>query len=422
MAKKEGSGVHTIKKQIVIMVTGKDAPGITFQLTEILNHHQPSGVKLLDIEQAVTHGLLSLSMLIEFTTQTTSITEVTRNDGNHDAAILKDLLFKAKELGVDLDFFVVEGENVLRSSSQQFAITLMSDDLQAKHISAVAAVLAKRNVNIDSIRKLNERGLSCLELITYTNSKIDVAALKDELLHIAARFTKLDIAVQKENLYRRSKRLVVMDMDSTLIQIEVIDELAKLNGVGKKVEAITEKAMLGEMEFDEALRARVKLLKGLKETKLKELAKNIPLTVGAEVLIKTLQKLGYKIALVSGGFSYFGDYFKNKLDLDYVFTNTLEIKNGVLTGNVLGEIVNAERKAQVLEEIAKKEHISLESVIAIGDGANDIPMLKKAGLGIAFNAKQKAREAASASINQKAISAILYLLGITDKDIEAVCS
>lgn len=396
-------------RQFIVTVTGKDAPGITSGLTAVLNRE---GVRLLDMEQAVTHGLLSLSMVIQF------------GDGNgggeSDQTVLKDLLFKAKELGVNLDFMVVEGDAQLRSPDQQFAITLMSEELLALHVAAISEVLARRKVNIDTIRKLNQGGLSCLELITYTNSNIDVAALKDDLLRVATRFAGLDIAVQRENLYRRAKRLVVMDMDSTLIQIEAIDELAKRAGVGSKVAEITEKAMAGKLDYDESLRRRVALLKGLSEADLRAVADTIPLMPGAEILILTLKRLGYKIALISGGFSYFGDRLKEKLGLHYVYTNTLEIVDGKLTGNIMGTIVNAQRKADLLELIAQQEGVSLESVIAIGDGANDVLMLKKAGLGIAFNAKKKAREAASAAINQKTLASILYLLGITDKDIRDV--
>lgn len=393
-------------RQVVVLVTGRDLPGITSSLTQIVDREN---VKLVDLEQAVTHGLLSLSMLLKFT-----------GKSGGDQAVLKDLLFKAKELNVDLDFMVVEGDFPLRSVSHQFAITLLSAELEAKHVATIASVLAKRKVNIDSIRKLNEGGLSCLELIAYTDNAIDISALKDDLLRVSLKFPGLDIAVQKEDLFRRSKRLIVMDMDSTLIQIEVIDELAKLAGVGEQVERITEKAMLGEMDYDQSLKERVALLKGLSESELKRLAENIPLTPGAEVLIRTARKLGYKIALISGGFSYFGDILKEKLGLHYVYSNLLEVKDGLVTGNVVGEIVNAQKKADLLELIAKEESIPLESVIAIGDGANDILMLKKAGLGIAFNAKKKAREAASAAINQKTLASILYLLGITDKDIEDV--
>jgi phosphoserine phosphatase len=393
-------------KQVIVTVTGPDVPGITAALTDILNRE---GVRLLDMEQAVTHGLLSLSFLIRFA-----------GHGAGDETVLKDLLFKAKELGVNLDFKVVEGEAQLRSTAHQFAITMMSEDLQARHVAAIAAVLARRRVNIDSIRKLNEGGLSCLELITYTNTHIDVSALKDELLKVAARFPNVDIAVQKENLYRRAKRLVVMDMDSTLITVEVIDELAKVAGVGPQVSEITEQAMQGHLDFDESLKRRVSLLKGLPESKLQSVSDAIPLTPGAEVLIKTLRRLGYRIALISGGFSYFGDRLKEKLGLHYAFTNKLEIKDGKVTGRIEGEIVNAKRKADLLEQIAEQEGIPLESTIAIGDGANDILMLKRAGLGIAFNAKKKTREAAAAAVNQKTLASILYLLGITDKDMEEV--
>lgn len=393
-------------KKVIVTITGRDVPGITSSLTEILNR---DGVLLLDIEQAVTHGLLSLSMVIQFV-----------GDAGDDKAVLKDLLFKAKELGVNLDFMVVDGEETLRSSNQQFAITLMSDDLQARHVAAISAVLARRAVNIDSIRKLNERGLFCLELITYTDAGMDLSALKDDLLKITTRYPRLDIAVQRESLYRRAKRLIVMDMDSTLIQVEVIDELAKRAGVGEKVAEITERAMQGEISFDESLHERVSLLKGLGEADLKYVAEQIPLTPGADVLIKTCKRLGYKIALISGGFSYFGDFLKEKLGLHYVYTNQLEMRDGKLTGKVIGPIVNAERKAELLEQIAKAEEVPLESVIAIGDGANDIPMLKKAGLGIAFNAKAKTRLAAPAAVNQRTLQAILYLLGITDKDVDEV--
>lgn len=398
------------RKKVIITVTGKDAPGITSSLTEILNREN---VRLLDMEQAVTHELLSLSLVIEFNTDNAN------SSAREDEFVLKDLLFKAKELGMQLDFTVVEGDLKLRSSSQQFAVTLMSTSLQACHVAAISAVLAKRHVNIDSIRKLNEGGLSCLELITYTNSAIDVGALKDDLLKVSTRFPGLDIAVQRENLYRRAKRLIVMDMDSTVIQVEVIDEMAKLAGVGDQVSRITEKAMAGELDFDESLKQRVSLLMGLEESKLKKLAENIPLTPGAETLVRTLKLLGYRVALISGGFSFFAEKLKERLGLHYVYTNNLEIQDGRVTGRVLGPIVNAQRKADLLELIAQQEGLPLESVIAIGDGANDILMLKKAGLGIAFNAKKKTQEAASAAINQKTLASILYLLGITDKDLES---
>ncbi len=393
------------KKKTIVTITGKDKPGITSVLTDILNQE---GVGLLDLEQSVTYGQLSLSMVLEFNYKI-----------NYDT-IIKDLLFKTKELDLNMDYKSINGETLLRAPSSQFVVTLLASKILPKHISSVAKVLAEQSVNIDSIRKLNERGLSCVEMILYTNSKIDLNQLKTNLLKISTSQPSLDIAVQKENLYRRAKHLVVMDMDSTLIQIEVIDELAKLYGVGKEVSAITEKAMAGEIDFDESLKQRVALLEGLPEKLLHEFADRIPLTDGAEILIHTLKKLGYKIALISGGFSLFGKKLQSKLGLHYVYTNVLQIKDGKLTGLVEGPIVNAQRKADLLEMIAQQEGIPLESTIAIGDGANDILMLKKAGLGVAFNAKAKTREAASASINQKTLASILYLLGITDQDVANV--
>lgn len=395
---------------ILIMITGKDVPGITAALTAILD--QPE-VQLIDIEQARTHGMLSLSFVIE-------IVDADKNS----ESVLKDFLFKTKELKLHLDFEVLDDENhpdkQLRSPSQQFAVTLMSEDLQAKHLARISEVLAAQNVNIDSIRKLNQKGLSCLELIAWTDFRVDMMALKGELLKAAGQFPLLDIAIQKENLYRRSKRLVVMDMDSTLIAVEVIDELAKRWGVGPEVQRLTEEAMAGKIDFDESLAQRVALLKDMPQTELKKVADQISLTAGAEILIQTLKKIGYKIALISGGFSYFGEILKQNLGLDYIYTNNLEIQEGKLTGRLMGPIINADRKAQLLESIAKQEGLSLESVIAIGDGANDIPMLQRAGLGIAFNAKKKTREAASTVINQKNLASILYLLGITDMDIAEV--
>ena len=390
-------------KKVVITVTGKDTPGITSSLSKIVAR---DGIRLLDIEQSLTCGILSLSFVVEF------------SDASISDPILKDMLFKSKELGLSMDFKPLEIQTQAHLIKDQFVVTLISDELSAGHISAVSEVLARKKVNIDSIRKLSQDSLACVELITYTDSKIDLNALKEDLLITSAKFPGLDIAIQKENIYRRAKRLVVMDMDSTLIQCEVIDELAKIAGVGEKVSHITERAMNGEIDYDESLRERVALLKGLPESVLKDVAEKIPLTEGAEVLIHALQNLGYKIALISGGFSYFGKYLKAKLNLDYVFTDVLEIKDGKLTG-LLGsqEIINAEKKGELLERIAAQEKIPLESVIAIGDGANDVVMLKKAGLGIAFNAKKKTQRAADASINRK-LSSILYLLGITDKDIQ----
>ena len=393
-------------KKVVISVSGRDKPGITSSLTALLDRE---GVELYDIEQSLTHDILSLSIVIGL-----------HADHSHSDSVLKDLLFKAKELQIGLDFQVLENDLWVRSSQQQFAITLISNHLQPRHIAAISAVLAKRHINIDRIRKLNESGLSCLELIAYTHNTVELNDLKDDLLKIASRFAHLDIAVQRENLHRRSKRLVAFDMDSTLIQAEVIDELAREANAYEQVARITEHTMQGHIDFDESLRQRVALLHGLPQATLERVYQRIELTPGADVLTRALKKLGYKTALISGGFTYFAERFKERLGLNYAYSNQLEIVDGRLTGLVTGPIVNDTRKADLLELIAQQEGIPLESVIAIGDGANDIPMLKKAGLGIAFNAKVKARESASAAINQKTLASILYLLGITEKEVVAL--
>jgi phosphoserine phosphatase len=224
----------------------------------------------------------------------------------------------------------------------------------------------------------------------------------------------IDIAVQKENLYRRAKRLVVLDMDSTLIQIEVIDELARLAGVGEQVAAITERAMNGELDFQQALRERVGLLKGLSAGALEQVYRDLPFTPGAKNLIRILRRLGFRTAVISGGFDFFTDRLKAELGLDYAYANDLEIVDGLVTGQVVGAIVDGQRKAELLAEIAEREGITLSQVIAIGDGANDLPMLGRAGLGIAFNAKARVREQADYHINQGSLDSILYLLGIAE--------
>jgi len=244
----------------------------------------------------------------------------------------------------------------------------------------------------------------------------DIETMKRDFIAISGD-TGIDIAFQEDNIYRRNRRLVCFDMDSTLIQTEVIDELARRAGVYEKVSAITESAMRGDIDFQESFRQRVSLLAGLDESILKEVAEVLPLTEGAERLFRTLKKYGYRTAILSGGFTYFGNYLKNKLDIDYVFANELEIKDGKLTGRHVGEIIDGEKKAELLRLIAFKEDIHLEQVIAVGDGSNDLPMLKLAGLGIAFHAKPKVKASAKHSISTIGLDAILYLLGFRDREI-----
>ncbi|MFN8579224.1 MAG: phosphoserine phosphatase SerB [Candidatus Sericytochromatia bacterium] len=395
-----------MKKNLVLLtITGKDQPGITSSLTKILAE---SNTKIVDIEQVVIHDILSLSIIVKF------------DDNNKNNDVLKELLFKAKEIGINLDFEVIGQDLIIdRSSRYTYAVTCLGDEISAEIILKLSTILAEFHVNIERITKLNEGTINCMELIVYAEEYIDLKSLKTVLLSLGNKYN-VNIAFQKENLYRKSKRLLVLDMDMTLIQMEVIDELAKMAGVDEQVVKITEKAMNGEIDFNEALTQRVSLLKGLSESALQEVYKKIIFTEGAKELISVAKHLGYKTAVLSGGFTYFTNKIKEYLGLDYAYANNLEILDSKVTGRVLGDIVNAQRKSDLLEEIASKEGISLDQVIAIGDGANDLLMLEKAGLGVAFNAKPKVKERANYSLSSKPLNAIFYLLGINEKDLSEI--
>lgn len=394
------------RKALLVSVTGPDQPGITAALTEIMAE---SDVRLLDIEQVVTQSILSLSILIEL-------------DGAEEGErhLLRDLLFRAHEFGLSMEFKVVRPTEILKKAPvQNYVVTCLGPAVTLRVIAKLATLLSEERVNIQKINTIARKQLECIELTLSTTKPIDPRLLTRKLLHLNAEFG-VDIAVQEENLFRRAKRLIVMDMDSTLVQIEGIDELAKEAGVGEKVVSITHRAMNGEISFPEALRERVRLLKGLPVGVLEKVCKRMPFTPGAKELVSILKKLGYRTAVLSGGFDYFSARVKESLGLDYAYSNTLEIKEGVLTGEIVGEIVDGKKKAALMEEIARKEGVTLDQVIAIGDGANDLPMITRAGLGIAFNAKPRVREEAHYSITQKNLDSILYLLGITEKDLTAM--
>lgn len=400
--------VSNLKETLLLTVRGRDLPGITFKLTAIIAKDPKA--KILDIEQTVVHKKLLLSILLSFP-----------GKNSDKSPLLKELLFAAKEIGVDLGFEVFEpgllGEE---SSHHQYVITCLGEEVGATPLSQIAQSLAKRGVNIDKIAKLALKNISAVELIAHAKKPIDPKLLTRELLALSNQIG-VDIAIQKYDLLRRAKRLVVMDMDSTLIQSEVIDELARRAGVSKKVQAITRAAMNGRLPFAQSLKKRTRLLKGLTIQDLESVYRSLKLTRGAAKLLKVLKHLGYKIALVSGGFTYFTERLKKDLGFDYAFANQLEIRGGKLSGNVLGPIIDASRKALILETIAQGEKISLDQTIAIGDGANDILMLTKAGLGIAFQAKPYVRERAHYSISKhNALDSILYLLGISEREIESL--
>lgn len=387
---------------IVITVNGPDAPGIVSSITSILSEN---AVKIIDIEQIVIRKLILLSMMLDL-----------RESKGGQISLLKDLLLEAKRLNVELDFKIASyDEHLEHDNNFMYAVTCLGEEITAQVVAQISNAIYSENVNIERITQLSQGELSCIEMIVETDKTINVQDMTRKLLSISSDFG-VDIAVQKENIFRRSKRLVVMDMDSTLIQVEVIDELAKSAGHGEEVSGITSRAMNGELSFNESLNKRVELLRGLDENILDEIYHNIPFTPGAKKLVKILKKLGYKTAVISGGFTFFTDRLKNELGLDYAFANELEIKEGKLTGKVLGEIINGEFKAKILEDIADKEDITLDQVVAIGDGANDLLMLDKAGLGIAFNAHKTVREKADYNISQKNLDSIIYLLGISEKE------
>ncbi len=394
--------------RVLVTVTGHDRTGVTSTLTGIL---ADQGASLFDIEQVVVQGQLTLCLLVGIP---------------QNSDVLKELLFAAKQLGMDLDFkpvvpAVPSGATPAPTplAGDRYVITAIAPALGPAHLHAIASTLAAEGANIEKIGRLSDETLASVEIHARLPAGRDEEVLKKALLAVATN-AGFDVSLQRESLYRRSKRLVVMDMDSTLIRIEVIDELARAAGVGAEVSKITERAMQGEMDYDESLRQRVLLLKGLDVAVLDKIASDLPLTDGAETLVRVLKRLGYRIAVISGGFSRAADALKRRLDLDYAYSNNLEVVGGKLTGRVVGPIVNAQRKAELLETIAQAEGVLLDQVIAVGDGANDALMLDRAGLGIAFHAKPKLRESADTSISSSGLDAILYLLGISARELQEV--
>ncbi|ABI57383.1 phosphoserine phosphatase SerB [Alkalilimnicola ehrlichii MLHE-1] len=400
---------------ILINVSGQDQPGLTSSLMGILAEYN---VGILDIGQAMIHDTLSLGILIEVPEEA------------NVSPVLKDVLFHLHEKGMQVRFTPVSAEDysawVAGAGRARYIITLLGRRITAEQIARIASVISAQGQNIEDVirlsgrrplHKADERSRACIEL-TVRGQPVDLDTMKRDFLEISGQLG-IDISFQEDNVYRRNRRLVAFDMDSTLIQQEVIDEMAKAAGVGDQVSAVTAAAMRGEIDFKESLRQRVACLEGLPESTLRSVADRLTLTEGAERLVRTLKSFGYRTAIISGGFTYFGRMLQERLAIDYVFANELEIENGLLTGRVTGPIVDGPRKAELLREIAQREQIRLEQVIAIGDGANDLPMLRLAGLGIAFHAKPVVRESARQSISTLGLDATLYLMGIKDTETPA---
>ena len=397
-------------------IAGEDKPGLTTALTDILAQYDAF---ILDIGQANIHQSLTMGILF-------------RTTKDKSGFIMKDLLFKASELGVHIRFTLISIEDynawVIRQGKNRYIVTLLGRKITARHIAQVTKIIYRHGLNIDSIQRLSGR-IPLTEDNDRTKASIELSVrgmLTDEERHslqselMAMSDSGVDISFQKDDLYRRSRRLICFDMDSTLINTEVIDELADRAGVGDQVRAITESAMRGEIDFTESFTRRVALLKGLDESVMEEIANNLPFNEGLAQMMTVLKRVGYKTAILSGGFTYFGKALQRRFGFDYVYANELEIEDGRLTGRYLGEIVDGRRKAELLRLLCQFENINLEQSVAVGDGANDLPMLNLAGLGIAYHAKPKVKATAKQSISTTGLDGILYFLGLKDSKINPV--
>lgn len=398
------------EEQILVRITGQDRPGLTASVMEIL---AGQGAQVLDIGQADIHSTLSLGILI-------------RIDDIHSGQVMKELLFKASELGVNIGFEPISDGKyedwVSQQGKNRYILTIIGRRLSARQIAATTKVIASQGLNIDSILRLSGRVSiknpsrnvrACIEF-SLRGTPDNHALLQKDLLNLSSEMG-MDFSFQKDDMYRRMRRLICFDMDSTLIQTECIDELAIRAGVGEQVRAITERAMRGEIDFKESFKERVALLKGLNVSVMKEIAESMPVTEGVDRLMSVLKRCGYKIAILSGGFTYFGEFLQRRYGIDYVYANELEIdENGKLTGRYIGEIVDGQRKAELLKLIAQVEKVNLAQTIAVGDGANDLPMISEAGLGIAFHAKPRVVANAQQSLNTMGLDGVLYFLGFKD--------
>jgi len=397
---------------ILINITGSDCLGLTSKITQIL---AKSSVQVLDIGQAVIHDTLSFGILVSIPTQFS----------NTD--LLKDLLFASYELNQQIKFTPISATDyanwVQNHGKSRYIVTILAREIKAEHLWHVSDICSKHQLNIENIERLSGRialnnqqnkQIGCIELVVRGIAH-NLSELKSQFLHISQKLN-VDIAFAEDSLFRCNRRLAVFDMDSTLIETEVIDELAKLNGVGNKVAAITEKAMQGKIDFAQSFTQRMALLEGLDTNCLAQIAANLPITEGADILFNELHRLGYKTAILSGGFGYFARHLQQKLDINYVFANELDIQNDKITGKVIPPIIDANAKANLLRKLAAQENLSLEQTIAVGDGANDLPMLALAGLGVAFRAKPLVKKSAQQAISNLGLDAILYLLGFREQN------
>ncbi len=399
---------------ILINITGRDRKGLDAKFTGILAEY---GCNILDIGQAVIHEHISLGILAGIP------------DPKDFSAIFKDMLFEGHNMGLVIDIKPIDSMDyekwVHDHGKERRIITLLGRTITARQITAVASIIAENQLNIDSITRLTgrislkepqERPRASVQM-SVSGKPLNILNMRSKFMEISQE-TGIDISFHVDNIYRKNRKLVVFDMDSTLIQAEVIVELARLVGAGEQVHRITEAAMRGEMDFKESFRKRVALLKGIRAEQLIRLSRELPLTDGADLVAKTLKGLGYKLGILSGGFTFVGEYLKDRLGFDYMFANELDMKDGLVTGEVVGDIVDGQKKAILLRQLAQRENISLEQTIAVGDGANDLPMISIAGLGVAFNAKPLVRQKASNAISSVGLDGLLYLIGLHEREIK----
>lgn len=405
---------------VLISVNGRDRPGITSALVNIMAGYP---VSILDIDQSVIHNQLSWGMLVE-------VDASACGDNGKPDALFKDLLFKAHELELAISFTPIDSDELTQwmqdGALDRYIVTLLGRSMNATLIAEMTEIISTYQWNIATIQRISERqqagasddrALIAVEIrIHHRNGDID--GLRRDCLALAGR-SEMDIAIQQDSIWRRNRRLVCFDMDSTLIQSEVIDMMAEAAGVGEKVSDITARAMNGEINFQQSFKERMALLEGLPVDNLESIDRNLKITEGAEKLVSNLRLLGYKTAILSGGFEYFATRLAKRLGIDYVHANQLDVVNGKLTGKISGKIVDDQHKAELLRSIAEAEGITLQQVIAVGDGANDIPMLSAAGLGIAFHAKPKVRDHAGNSFDTIGLDGILYLIGMRENEIRA---
>ncbi len=406
--------MHSNIEIIQINISGEDKPGLTSSLTEILAKYDAF---VLDIGQANIHQSLTLGILFKTTAE-------------KSGDIMKELLFKASELSITIRFTPISEEDyndwVKRQGKNRYILTLLGRTVTAQHIAQVTSVVAENGLNIDAMKRLTGRialhegeraERSCIEISVRGSVTDDIrSAMQSSFMELSQ--VGLDVSFQRDDMYRRSRRLICFDMDSTLIETEVIDELADRAGVGDRVREITESAMRGEIDFKESFTQRVALLEGLDVSVMEQIARELPITEGLERMMTILKRVGYKTAILSGGFTYFGNYLRQRFGFDYVYANELEVENGRLTGRYVGEVVDGQRKAELLRLLCQFEEINIAQSVAVGDGANDLPMLNLAGLGIAFHAKPTVKQTARQSISTTGLDGILYFLGLKDSRIE----